>query len=200
MAAIANRGEWTVSMMFDVYLGFAEPGDQYLGRLLAGLYPNKGSFSCIPPHFTEDMENDDIKEAMELCFKGIMDKIDGDIVDIDNNGEINEDNVREDFGLHSNTKAMLLRCLACMVHHSDELLKVISENNGAHPFASIPILTRPNLLHNLKQLITMEPSDRIQLATGIPPHVEAAKKLDELVDLVELERSERKQHFEEINK
>ena len=198
LAAIANRGEWTVSMMFDVYLGFAEPGDQYLGRLLAGLDPNKGSFSCIPPHFTEGMENDDIKEAMELCFKGIMDKVDGDIVDIDDNGEINEDNAREDFGLRSNTKAMLLRCLGCMVHHSDELLKVISENNRAHPFASIPILTRPNLLHNLKQIITMKPSERIQLATGVPPHVEAAKKLDELVDLVELERSERKQHFEEI--
>ena len=51
LAAIANRGEWTVSMMFKIYLGFAEPGDQYLGRLLAGLNPNKATFAVIPPPF-----------------------------------------------------------------------------------------------------------------------------------------------------
>ena len=40
LAAIVSRGEWTISMMFEVYLGFTEPGDQYLGQLLAGLLPN----------------------------------------------------------------------------------------------------------------------------------------------------------------
>ena len=50
----------------EVYLGFAEPGDQYLGRLLAGLLPNDSSFSCIPPHFIFGMENESIKEAIAL--------------------------------------------------------------------------------------------------------------------------------------
>ena len=89
LAAIANRGEWTVSMMFDIYLGFAEPGDQYLGRLLAGLDPNKAEFATLPPHFVEGMENEYISEAMNLCFKGIMDKVTDDImvvVDNDNGG------------------------------------------------------------------------------------------------------------------
>ena len=89
LAAIANRGEWTVSMMFDIYLGFAEPGDQYLGRLLAGLDPNKAEFATLPPHFVEGMENEYISEAMNLCFKGIMDKVTDDImvvVDNDNRG------------------------------------------------------------------------------------------------------------------
>ena len=68
LAAIANRGEWTISMMFEVYLGFAEPGDQYLGRLLAGLLQNSAEFAVIPPHFTCGMENEFIAEAMKLCF------------------------------------------------------------------------------------------------------------------------------------
>ena len=51
LAAIANRGEWMLGMTFDVYLGFAEPGDQYLGRILAGLLPNSSEFAAIPPHF-----------------------------------------------------------------------------------------------------------------------------------------------------
>ena len=73
--------------MFDIYLGFAEPGDQYLGRLLAGLDPNKSEFATLPPHFVEGMENEYISEAMNLCFKGIMDKVTDDImvvVDNDN--------------------------------------------------------------------------------------------------------------------
>ena len=41
MAAVANRGEWSLSMVFDIYLGFSEPGDQYLGHILAGLQPNQ---------------------------------------------------------------------------------------------------------------------------------------------------------------
>ena len=57
LAAIANRGEWKISVMFEVYLGFAEPGDQYLGRLLAGLLPYSAGFSVIPPHFICCMDN-----------------------------------------------------------------------------------------------------------------------------------------------
>ena len=73
LAAIANRGEWTISMMFKIYLGFAEPGDQYLGRLLAGLLPNSANFAVIPPHFTCGMENVFINEGMNLCFfRGII--------------------------------------------------------------------------------------------------------------------------------
>jgi hypothetical protein len=30
LVAITDRGEWTISMIFEIYLGFAEPGDQYL--------------------------------------------------------------------------------------------------------------------------------------------------------------------------
>ena len=191
--------------MFDIYLGFAEPGDQYLGRLLAGLDPNKAEFATLPPHFVEGMENEYISEAMNLCFKGIMDKVTDDImvvVDNDNGGgqdrqQRNRQHA-ESGGLRANTKALLLRCLACIVHHSDSLLEVVQKHNGAHPFASIPILIRPELLAMLKPLVTMDVSDRIRMATGIPPHVEAVKKLDELVDLVNLERDERKRHFDDI--
>ena len=72
LAAISNRGQWSVSMMFEVYLIFADPGDQYLGILLAGLLPKKASFAALPPHFTCGMENQYIPEAMNLCFKGII--------------------------------------------------------------------------------------------------------------------------------
>ena len=154
------------------------------------------------PHFVEGMDNEYINEAMNLCFKGIMEEVvDGEISvlgDNDLGDSQSNNNGAEANGLRANTTALLLRCLGSIVHHSDALLDVIRKHDGAHPFASIPILTRPELLKNLKDFVTMDPSDRVRMATGIPPHIEAVKKLDELVDLVNLEREERKHHFDDI--
>jgi hypothetical protein len=64
-------------MIFELYLEFAEPGDQYLGHLLAGLHPSKTLFAALPPYFVCTMEdNVHVKEAMQLCFKGIIDQED----------------------------------------------------------------------------------------------------------------------------
>ena len=159
LAAIANRGEWKVSMMFEMYLGFAEPGDQYLGRLLAGLSPNCSSFACIPPHFEEGMENPLIKEAMQLCYGSIL--------------------------KHSSyMNAILLRCLASITHHSKNLLQYI-ERDTSSPLANIPILTRsPTLLFELQKLVRLHPTDRITIPTGIPPHVEIIGNLEKMIDLL----------------
>jgi hypothetical protein len=188
LAAIVNHGEWTISMMFEVYLGFAEPGYHYLGHLLAGLHPNKMSFAALPPHFICTMEdNVHVKEAMQLCFKGIIDQED------DQYGGDNVGNL-----LRSNTKAMLLRCLASMVHHSESLQGVIN-SDASHPFASIPIFSRPpSFLIELKKLIPTTTSDRIRMPTGIPPHVEAMGRLDKLYKLILEEREERRNHYEDM--
>ena len=182
LAAIANRGEWTINMMFEVYLGFAEPGDQYLGRLLAGLLPNSADFAVIPPHFSCGMENDFVAEAMHSCFKGILD-----------DGGRNHDGI----SLRSNTKALLLRCLALMVHNSGALLELVAKD-PSHPFTSIPILCNHSLLLELKKVITSEPSDRIRMATGIPPHVEAMGSIQDLTSLIKQEREDRLEHYEQI--
>jgi hypothetical protein len=39
--SIARRGEWSMGSVLDVYWHFSEPGDHYLGRILAGLDPKK---------------------------------------------------------------------------------------------------------------------------------------------------------------
>ena len=166
-----------------MYLGFAEPGDQYLGRLLAGLLPNSAEFAVIPPHFLCGMENKYLAEAMNLCFRGI----------IDNAGR----NINGVVSLRANTKALLLRCLASMVHHSESLLKAV-DADPIHCFASIPIFTNFSLLCELKKLLTSEPSDRIMMATGIPPHVEAMSKIEDLTNLIRQERDDRLVHYENV--
>ena len=80
-------------------------------------------------------------------------------------------------------KGLLLRYLAMMVHHSDALFHMV-RNDPSHPFASIPILCDLSLLEELKKILTREASDRIRMATGVPPHVEAMSAIKELSNLI----------------
>jgi len=74
VSSIAARGEWSLGKVLDVYWHFSEPGDTYLGRVLAFLCPNSLDFAILPPHFNVDnpMSNDIIREAMFLSFGPIL--------------------------------------------------------------------------------------------------------------------------------
>ena len=178
MAAIANRGEWSLSTVMDIYLGFAEPGDHYLGRLLSGLDPNSSTFAAIPPHFVEGMDNEYINEAMHFCFSSILGRQDAK-------------------ALHGNAKGILLRCLASMVHHSEKILN-ICKNVANNPIMSIPIFNQPNLLNQLKNLLWTTKSEKISNPTGIPPHVVTMVTLEKIVTMFKEEKDARRKMYENI--
>ena len=49
IASIANRGDWSMGKVLNIYWQFADVGDAYLGRCLCGgLDPNLSSFLCYP--------------------------------------------------------------------------------------------------------------------------------------------------------
>ena len=48
----------------DIYLGFIEPVDHFLGRILAGLDAISSTFAGIPPHFVEGMDNISVKQCI----------------------------------------------------------------------------------------------------------------------------------------
>ena len=71
LTSVAARGEWSLGKIMDIYFKFGDPGDQYLGRIMAGLDPNSELFGILPPHFKESekwIEDPELKEAMNLCF------------------------------------------------------------------------------------------------------------------------------------
>ena len=72
LPSIAHRGEWSQGKVQDIYFNFAQPGDHYIGRMLAGLDPTNPSFQVLPPHFTCGLENEYVKEGVELCYGRIM--------------------------------------------------------------------------------------------------------------------------------
>ena len=132
VSLIANRGDWSMGAVLDVYWHFSEPGDHFLGRVLAGLDPNKSEFGTMPPHFMMEgnlMEDEDVKEAMKIMYGPILDKYQ-DNAEIDPTG-------------------LLLMVLASVVYHSNWMSGIVTRKPG-HPFSLIPLLNHPELLERLK--------------------------------------------------
>jgi hypothetical protein len=151
--------------VLDLYWHFAEPGDTFLGRVLAGLDPNGEEFATLPPHWIMDdpLSNDRIKEAMNLMFATILQRWGGTEVD---------------------PTGILLYFLASVVWHSDWLKEMAAKHPG-HPFSMIPILSTPELLRDLKELVTLEPKGNVKSATGIPPHIQNASVAKKILSLCE---------------
>ena len=161
--SVARRGEWSIGSVLDVYWHFGSVGDHYLGRILAGYDPNHESFSTLPPHWTmaDPMSNDDIKSGMQMMYGPILEEY-RNIVD----GPI----------------PILLRCLACIVYHSNHLITVMVEHQG-HDFSKLPLLHDRPLMNRLKHMVTTEPTEEIMtVPTGIPPHIHLATQMNNVLD------------------
>ena len=157
LVSVACRGDWSMGKIFDTYFTFGDFGDQYLGRILAGLNPSLATFATLPPHFTEGMENTYIHEGMRCMYGPILD-------------------------YHTNSCGILLLCFASVVFHADFLIDIASKKPG-HPLSLLPIFHNDVLLKELQKLVVLD-SDRI-ISTGIPPHIEQIKLLEKVYTVVQ---------------
>ena len=151
--------------VLDVYWHFSEPGDHYLGRILAGMDPKKASFGNLPPHWILEnpIANEDVLKAMKMLFGPILVKHKGQTFD---------------------PTAMLLRCAACIIYHSDSLFNTMISQPG-HDFTKIVILHDKDILGRLLLLVTTLPTKGVmETPTGIPPHVEHATQMKEILSQV----------------
>ena len=149
VVSVARRGEWSIGSVLDVYWHFGSIGDHYLGRVIALLNPNDPEFATLPPHWTlaEPLNNSHVAEAFRLTF-GLTPKH------------------------HPHSKGLLLRSLACMVYHHDNL-RAFARANPGHDFTKLSLLHDQRLCESLKLLVTTEPTpDVMETSHGIPPHVE----------------------------
>jgi hypothetical protein len=137
--------------VLDLYWHFSEPGDTYLGRILAGLDPNDKTFGTLPPHWKVDnpMGNAKIRKAMLSMFGTILQRWGGTAVD---------------------PTGILLLCLASVVWNV-KFLRLTAARIPGHPFAMTPLLSNAGLLVELKLLVTIKKEGHMMVATGIPPHI-----------------------------
>ena len=156
--SIAARGEWSRGKILDIYFQFAMGGDYYLGRLLTLIDPEDEMFATLPPHWKDEM-HPAVRRGIEITFGKLL------------TCHVNTDH---------NPIGVLSFLLASMVHHSDFLYEEIHKH-AAHPFLNIPLLNDANLLMELKEQVTLEPTDTVKFATGVPPHVTHSKAIKEVL-------------------
>ncbi len=157
--SVLMRGEWSLGKVLEVYWKYSMIGDTYLGRCLAGFDPDEPGFGVLPPHFSKGADNPHIQEGMRLYFGGILGRFSGDGIE-----------------------GALLLFLASIVYHADSFLLPEIADNKNHPFLSIPILSKPDLLRKLQGLVTLKPTGDVMKPTGVPLHT---KMMDELKEIYE---------------
>ena len=152
--SVLMRGEWSLGKVLEVYWKWSMIGDTYLGRCLAGLDPDKPGFGVLPPHFREGIENEFIKEGLDLCFGDILARFGG-----------------------SGIEGALLLFMASIVYHYDTFIAPNIARHTGHCFLNIPLLSNPELLQELKKLVTLEPCGAVRQATGVPRHVKMMEEI-----------------------
>ena len=82
----------------------------------------------------------------------------------------------------SNPYSILLLFLASVIYHECWIKECISKNPN-HSFMKIPIINDDNLLNELRNKISIKPSNIIRRATGIPLYIETAIVMHKLINI-----------------
>ena len=132
---------------YDVHWHFSAPGDTFLGRILAGFDPKEAKFAKPPPHWK-------VSEPLEneVIEEG-MEVMFGPILAVWSNNE------------KVNPTSFLARWIQWTI------------NIPGHLFPQIPLLMLPDLLEQLKELVTAELGGDVNSVSGIPPRIEFAQRV-----------------------
>ena len=160
----------------DIYWKFAQRGNQLLGRYLAGLDPDSAQFDILPPHFMVRMDNELVKQAMQLCFANILSDMEAEGGDSSGN---------------SYTPAVLYRCLPSLIYHEEAIRSEISKRPD-HPWKSLQIFQDLQLLKELKKIVTTDPTPEIcETPTGAARNTTVLKAIDKMTVAFDKEQKER---------
>jgi hypothetical protein len=77
---------------------------------------------------------------------------------------------------------VLVHMLASVIYTADWLIEVSSTKPGL-PFSAIPLLQSPTLIARLKTKVTLEPTEQMRQATGVPPHAAQLNLITSLLNL-----------------
>jgi hypothetical protein len=135
-------------------------GDYFLGQLLTLIDPEDVLFDTLPPHWKDEF-HPSVRRGIEITFGKVL--------------SCHEHTDHNPLGL-------LSFLLASILHHSDWLFQEMGKHPG-HLFYSIPVLNDPVLLRELKEQLTMEKTDTVPSAMGIPPHVSHAKAITKVFNI-----------------
>ncbi|KAF0742039.1 hypothetical protein Ae201684P_008889 [Aphanomyces euteiches] len=118
---VCIRCGWTLGHVVERYIHYDGAGDQYVGRVIAGLSLRSSEFACLPPHFVSINPDCDVP-ILQILFPSLWSSCPR---------------------LHS----MLSLCLASLVYHSEFLTAELPSN---HQLLSTLVFTDIALLSCLR--------------------------------------------------
>ena len=128
IVSVCLRCGWSLGGVQDRYFRYEAAGDQYLGRVVAGLPLNKSDFAVLPPHFID--KNDSLgNKYVKMMFP--------------------------ELSKEKHLRPMLLMCLASLVFHSDYLVQNLKNN---HPLLSTLIFCNNTAMSQLKNRVIVSDS------------------------------------------
>ncbi|OWY97053.1 hypothetical protein PHMEG_00032510 [Phytophthora megakarya] len=120
---------WSIGVVQDRYFRYEAAGDQYLGRVVAGLPVHNSDFAVLPPHFS-DAADEALKSCIAVMFLVLASEI--------------------------NLRGILRLCLASLVYHAEYLMVTFPSE---HPLLSTLLFAKPTILQDLRlKLEYSEPS------------------------------------------
>jgi len=123
---------WSMGGVQDRYFRYEAAGDQFLGRVVAGLPDNDSMFASLPPHFRNNSGS-----SITSCLSTMFPVLVGELILSD----------------------ILRRCLASLVYHSEVLVDTLP---SSHPLLSTLIFTNPIVLNDLRSKLVVGGSQRMQ--------------------------------------
>ncbi|KAG6943542.1 hypothetical protein JG687_00018389 [Phytophthora cactorum] len=75
IVSVCLRWGWSLGGVQDRYFRYESAGDQYLGRVVAGLTVNQSAFAMLPPHFSNPQDHFVIKCVGQIFRRCIMNPI-----------------------------------------------------------------------------------------------------------------------------
>lgn len=132
IVSVCLRCGWSLGNVQDRYFRYEAAGDQYLGRVVAGLPINSSDFSILPPHFA-DQENPIMTHCIEEMFP-VLQSI-----------------------CHLNP--ILKLCLGSLVHHESFLRDILPSK---HPVLCTYIFRNLKCFEELKKLVVIRNSPWMQ--------------------------------------
>ena len=160
IVAICLRAGWALAGVLDRYLSLENAGDQFVGRVAAGLPLLTKEFAVLPPRFRRNLTADQ-KLLKEQFFKAVFPN---DAM----------------YGPHM--KPVLMHLFASLCYHKEFLQGLPPQ----HPWHATPLALDPQNFQQLHDMVELKyGGDRPDcIATGVPPYTLLAKRLAAVEDLV----------------
>ena len=171
--AVNLRGGWSMGGVRDVYFLYEKAGDQYMGRLLAGLNVHSPEFAVSEPDFVPvadgitQTEMNELQQELDVKVEAALKELFGGTIPLP-------------------IRRTLRVGLACHLHHRAQLEEYVSVSSQIHLMA----LYRSSSILSLKDFVKVhlpwkEGTTYFQRATGIPPHVVCLAHLKEIKEAVD---------------